>query len=65
MKVINVVDYDTRLLLVTDGHMVHIGCTVEVRWLGVWYQGTVTKIGPKRNLCKVRRVAARTYLRES
>ena len=31
----------------------------------MWYQGTVTKIGPKRNLCKVRRVAVRTYLRES
>lgn len=33
--------------------MVHIGATVQVKWLGVWYEGTVIKVGPKRNLCMV------------
>ena len=36
-----------------DGHVVHTGAAVQVTWLGVWYEGTVIKIGPKRNLCKV------------
>lgn len=44
----------TSISLLTDGHDVHTGATVQVMWLGVWYEGKVIKIGPKRNLCRVR-----------
>lgn len=29
------------------------GISVSVEWMGVWYDGTIVKIGPKYNLYKV------------
>ena len=31
----------------------HAGSTVQLKWLGVWYEGFVVKIGPKKNLYRV------------
>ena len=36
-----------------DGHVIHTGAIVQVKWLGIWYEGTVAKIGHKRNLYRV------------
>lgn len=38
------------------GHKVFVGSRVNVRWKGEWYVGKVLKLGPKRNLCRVRLV---------
>ena len=43
----------TILCRCADGRQVHIGSPVQLKWLGVWYEGFVVEIGPKRNLCKV------------
>ena len=34
--------------------MVYPGSKVNVKWRGVWFEGTVIKIGPQRRLCRVR-----------
>ena len=45
------------------GHKVFVGSLVNVRWKGEWYVGKVLKLGPKRNLCRVRLIMAHsTYL---
>lgn len=31
-----------------------VGSRVNVRWKGEWYAGKVLKLGPKRNLCRVK-----------
>lgn len=36
-----------------DGIKVYPGSPVNVKWLGVWYDGTVIKVGPQYNLYKV------------
>ena len=35
-----------------------VGSRVNVRWKGEWYDGRVIKLGPKRNLCRVRGIMA-------
>lgn len=35
------------------GDKIYPGSSVNVNWMGVWYDGTVIKIGPQNNLYKV------------
>ena len=35
------------------GVNVYPGSAVSVLWMGVWYDGTVVKLGPKKDLYKV------------
>lgn len=41
------------LELSVQGSKVYLGSIVSVRWMGVWYDGTVVQIGPHSNLFKV------------
>jgi hypothetical protein len=41
------------LELIIEGSKVFPGSTVSVKWMGVWYDGTVMEFGPKCNLFKV------------
>ena len=44
------------------GHKVFVGSRVNVRWKDEWYDGKVLKLGPKRNLCRVREIMAHSVL---
>ena len=45
--------YDFTAFVDLDGNKVYPGSRVNVKWMGVWYDGKIIKIGPQKNLCKV------------